>query len=106
MDATTLDIETNREISSYFISGMIEITFKDYIQRLNSMGYTIDERHTFDYINTANKPNSYRCRAFHVIDIESKLSFANNDCKNVNLSKLQYFRDKFFTIQNGKICQF
>jgi hypothetical protein len=79
-------------------NGMNELSVDELNKELLNLGFKISGPDSFIYINDMNSV-TYKAKSCYIIDIKSKLSFANVDFEAAHperLKKIQEFRNKNF----------
>lgn len=81
-------------------------TNKEWLKnRLNELGYEIEESSSFNYTNNLNHGKTWKARACYIVESDSKLGFANvNARRDKNFKLLQEFRQNEFEIA-GRIYE-
>lgn len=95
---------SDKEVHDMQKSGMIELKECELIDMLDNLGYKINHKYTFNYINNLNE-NTYKAVSIDIVCKDTDLSFSHIDADKTNLSKLQIIRKNFFVYKNGRIWE-
>lgn len=98
-------METKEERINMLNSGMEELSAKEFVEILHSLGYEIDSNNTFNYINTANE-RIYKAKSVMIREQDSKLHFCNIEARrDKNFDALQALRFNSFVYFNNTIWE-
>lgn len=100
-----LSESTSQEAERMRAAGMEQITPAELDARLETLGYAISKPDCFQYVNGSNAI-TYRAKSVHIIDKQSRKSFANIESKRgPELKALQAIRLNCFVFNNNTIWE-
>ncbi len=95
---------TQLEVDRMIAGGMILISSRELVKKLDELDYKISESDSFFYQNKLNKIH-YAAKHVSIVHKCSGKSFANIDSSKEKLKELQEIRSNFFVFENGRVWE-
>jgi hypothetical protein len=96
--------ETKKEVRRMLEDGMIQLSKNELLDKLLSLGYTLNVTNCFNYINSANTI-THRAKSIDIKLIVGGKSFSHIDADKTFLPQLQEIRLNYFVFENGRIWE-
>lgn len=100
-----IEDSTKKEVAQLTLIGMKKISSDILKSELTKLGYEINQKLSFNYVNSSNE-NTYKAKSVYIGMLgNSELSFANIYANRDNIKHLQEIRQNYFVFENGRIWE-